>query len=277
MLARWRRSLLAPLRRWRSAGRLPFPPDRLTRVWTRDGQPLWTPKECVQDGKYYAESWEPYTITLFLEHLQPGYTVLDLGAHVGYYTLMAARAVGRRGLVYALEPGPAEAQLLAWNVRANGHRQVRIVRGAVGDRSGSAQLSLSGVSSMHSLVCHHLAGPWQGSITVPMLTVDELLQGRPVDVVKMDVEGAEPLALQGMRATIQASPRLTIFSEFSPDMWAALSLDVEAFVAQLLDLGFQVSLVDEWQRRLVPVPRGKALETYHSLFLRGHLLCQRGG
>ncbi len=277
MLSVWYRAVQARLYRRRVPPRVPFPSDRLALVWTRDGQPLWSPKECVQDGKYYAESWEPYTISLFLESLRPGATVLDVGAHVGYYTLLAARAVGRTGTVYALEPGPAEAALLLWNVRMNGHGHVWVVPQAAGNRVGSAQLCLSGVSSMHSLGRHELAGAWQGSTTVGMVTIDALLAGRSVDVVKMDVEGAEPLVLEGMQETVRRSPGLTIFSEFSPQMCRALSLDPEEFVARLHDLGLEVSLVDEWERRLVPVPRGKALATYDSLFLRGHLVCRREG
>ena len=276
MSLHWRYRLMALFYRRRSPPPVPFPPDRLALVWTRDGQPLWTPTECIQDGKYYAESWEPYTISLFLESLRPGDTVVDVGAHVGSYTLLAARAVGRSGRVYALEAAPAEARLLAWNVRMNGHAHVQVVPRAAGDRVGSAQLSLSAVSSMHSLG-PYAEGDWRGSVTVEMVTLDSLLGGRPVDVVKMDVEGAEPRVLQGMPQTIAASPRLTIFSEFSPHMHGPDSAGPEQFVERLLDLGFDVSLVDEWERRLVPVARGKAVETYNSLFLRGHLVCRRHG
>ncbi|MCS7276721.1 MAG: FkbM family methyltransferase [Dehalococcoidia bacterium] len=277
LLAHWQRSLLDSLRRWRAVHRLGFPPERLAQVRTRDGQSLLVPGECVENGLYYAEVWEPYTVSLFLEELRPGHTVVDVGAHVGYYTLMAARAVGPRGTVYALEPAPAEARLLLWNVARNGHANVRVVPRAAGDRRGRVTLSLSGISSMHSLGRHDEAGPWRGSVRVPMVTVDGLLRGRPVDVVKMDVEGAEPLVLKGMLRTVRASPGLVIFSEFSPHVYGALSLDAEEFVAQLMDLGFQVWLVDEWERRLVPVPRGRAVEIYYSLVMRGHLVCRRAG
>ncbi|HXG41201.1 MAG TPA: FkbM family methyltransferase [Dehalococcoidia bacterium] len=276
MLAHWRRRLLDPIRRWRAVQRLGFPPERLAQVWTRDGQPLLVPGECVEDGRYYAEVWEPYTVSLFLEALRPGCTVVDVGAHVGYYTLMAARAVGPQGTVYALEPAPAEARLLRWNVRRSGLANVRVVPQAAGDRRGHATLALSGISSMHSLARHGEAGPWRASVRVSMVTVDGLLRGRAADVVKMDVEGAEPLVLRGMLRTVRASPGLVIFSEFSPAMCSALSLDPEAFVAQLMDLGFRVWMVDEWERRLVPVPRGQAVEVYDSLVMRGHLVCRRG-
>ncbi len=277
MLSAWHRVLEAYSLRRRAPPRVSFPPERLALLWTRQGQPLWAPKECVLDGKYYAESWESYTITLFLEALRPGATVLDLGAHVGYYTLLAAWSVGRKGLVYALEPGPAEAELLRWNVRMNGYGQVRVLQKAVGDRVSSVQLSLSGVSGMHSLIRHDLAGEWRGTVVVDMVTVDSLLRGRRVDVVKMDLEGAEPLALAGMVETIRANPGIVIFSEFTPGIYQHLSQDPEEFVASLHDLGLHVSLVDEWGRKLVPVPRGKAVQTYESLFLRGHLVCRREG
>jgi len=91
----------------------------------------------LRDGYF-----EPYETTLIESEIRPGDVVLDIGANIGYYTLIFARLVGERGRVYAFEPDPTNFRLLKKNVRANGYQNVIFVKKAVADSSGSMPLYL---------------------------------------------------------------------------------------------------------------------------------------
>ena len=86
-------------------------------------------------------------VTTFLKaHVGPGQTAIDLGANIGYFTLLLAQLVGQDGQVVAFEPDPENFQLLERNVRANGYTNVAVRREAVADYSGRAPLFLSDVN-----------------------------------------------------------------------------------------------------------------------------------
>lgn len=195
---------------------------------------------------------EPGTAQLFREHVRPGSTVVDIGAYLGFYTLLGAREVGPNGNVYAFECNPVNRRFLLHNLRLNG-LQERVVTSssAVADRVGSLPFfvrnwDLSGGSL------------WQESeatevIEVPTTTLDRAVGGRPVDVVKMDIEGGEPSALEGMTETVAASPKLVLFVECSPHALVASGSSAARLIESLRDLGFDVSEIDEKRRASRPV------------------------
>jgi FkbM family methyltransferase len=124
-----------------------------------------------------------------------GTVVFDVGAHVGYYTLLASVLVGPAGRVYAFEPMPRNLGFLREHLRLNGARNVEVVEAAVSDRSGTARFALGATDTMG-----HLAG--SGELEVRSVVLDELVESGdvpPPDFVKMDVEGGELRALEGAR------------------------------------------------------------------------------
>ena len=179
--------------------------------------------------------YERYELQLFRRCISPGDVVLDVGAHIGLYTLEAARATGPSGQVHAFEPSSTNHGVLVENVAANGYSNVVVHRAAVSDAAGEGRLSLSPDNTGdHSLV--RAGGEGE---TVTTLTVDALVAGR-VDVIKMDIQGGEPAALRGARRTLDAN-QVVLFAEVSPD-----HLREQGGVRALLDLleGFRVHLVD---------------------------------
>ena len=131
--------------------------------------------------------------------LRPGMTVWDLGANLGYYALMEAEVVGPEGRVYAVEPVPANCDLLKRNVELN-HREdvIEVFQMAISDRNGEADFHLSEMSNTHTFhplsyrsgkPLRHLSGK---TLRVKTVDVPSFLQGkRPVDLVRMDIEGHE--------------------------------------------------------------------------------------
>ena len=143
--------------------------------------------------------------------LKNGMVMLDLGANIGYYTLMAASIVGARGKVYAVEPFPENLELLARNVEANGlGGTVELHQLAISDESGTAELFMGKASNLHSLL---RLEPGQASIMVPTMTLDQFLAGKaPIEFLRMDIEGAECLVFDGMEGTLgQERPPKMLF------------------------------------------------------------------
>ena len=191
-------------------------------------------------------NWERDTVRLFERTLRPGDVVLDLGAHVGYFTLIAARCVGAEGRVYAFEPEPSNYRLLQSNVVRNGYRHVITVPLAVSDRSGTAELRTSGLDNgQHSL--YATGRPERRRQLVRTIRLAEFLATEGiarVDWIKMDLEGAEEAALRGLGTWLQECPALRMVLEFCPIVLRAAGTDPLALLDGLRGCGFRFFLYD---------------------------------
>jgi FkbM family methyltransferase len=144
---------------------------------------------------------EPEVVQVIQREVRPGSLALDIGANIGYFTLLLAKQVGAEGKVIAFEPLPEVFDVLKENVATNGYRNVVLESKAVTDDTGCVRLSQTRaepLSSVESII--------SGSgITVPAVALDDYFPGRGdrVDFIKMDIEGAELLALKGMQEILQ--------------------------------------------------------------------------
>jgi FkbM family methyltransferase len=184
-------------------------------------------------------------------------TVLDVGANIGSYTLLAAKRVGPEGRVYAFEPDPRTRASLERNVRDNRFANVIVVPCAASDSPGSMPLYQSETAGYSSL--HPQAGDdgGVGTTVVEGVRIDDVVPEGRADVVKMDVEGHEPLAFRGMERIAANSPRLRLFLEFNPDTLASADQDVAAFAAHRQARFRRVQLIDENAEALAPFDPGK--------------------
>lgn len=181
--------------------------------------------------------YEPEERALFEAAIRPGDVVLDVGAHIGLYALTAARAVGPTGRVVAFEPSSANRAILEQNIAENGYRNVEVVAAAVGDEPGKADLALSsGNTGDHSLATGRTSGRPTEAVTV---TTIDACAGGPVDVIKMDIQGGEPLALRGASATLAASENVVLFTELSPGHLADHG-GTRAYLEALTTAGFDL-------------------------------------
>jgi FkbM family methyltransferase len=144
---------------------------------------------------------------LFCGAITPGCTVLDVGANIGIYTLLAAKRGAR---VFAIEADPRNVERLERHLQLNGlAAQVTIFPIAVGDSDGSISLFRAPGNSGHSNVFEGI-----DPVEVPLKTIDSL-NLPPIDVCKMDIEGNELRALAGMQATIDRSPGMKMLVEYA--------------------------------------------------------------
>ena len=192
------------------------------------------------------DRYERETTHLFESLIKPGMVVIDVGAHVGYYSLLAARLVGAAGKVFAFEPEEGNHELLLGNINRNGYSNIVAIRKAVSNRVGSTTLYLTALDNgRHSAYQHGL--PDRGSAVVEATTLDAFLdaQGWPkVDLVKVDVEGAEQDVFQGMERLLRESPDLKLIVEFSPALLQHAAGDPFQFLQWLSARHFEVHCID---------------------------------
>jgi FkbM family methyltransferase len=142
--------------------------------------------------------------------VRPGATVVDVGANIGYNTVHAARLVGPRGRVIALEPTPDNLDVLRRNVQSAALANVVIEPVAAGRVGGSRDFFVRGArSAVNSLFAESCYASVTDVLQVAVLPLDDLVEG-PIDVVKIDVEGAEIDVLEGMARLLRAPPKALI-------------------------------------------------------------------
>lgn len=176
--------------------------------------------------------------------LKPGDSAIDVGGHIGFFTMHMADAVGPEGRVYACEPFDAVADLLERSLAENGFAdRVRFERAAAGAAPGTAMLTFP-VETLNSGGAYLLRGgsaPLAGNLkkTVPVVALDALELRRPVRFIKMDVEGAEPQVMRGAERLLRED-RPVILSELHPtQLDRASGVTAGGFLAQMQALGYR--------------------------------------
>jgi FkbM family methyltransferase len=174
-------------------------------------------------GRVIAASgvWEPHVTAMVSRLLSPGDVCVDVGAHIGYYTVLAARLVGPGGRVYALEPSPAVNAALRANVVLNSATQVTTLRVAAGASDGRAELVAppSGNSGQAStrIVASSGSDLRPDEVRVqPVASVVDESNVRRLRLVKIDVEGYEAEVLEGMESLFVGGARPAVIVEVHP-------------------------------------------------------------
>lgn len=191
--------------------------------------------------------FEKATVDLLCQMIRPGMTVIDIGAHVGYFTLPMAKWVGPTGRVYAFEPEASNFSLLQRNVAVNGYRHVVAVQKCVTDKTGLVELFLSERgSAYHSTHHDHWVG--RQKVVVEGITLDDFLEaeGWPwISLVKMDIEGGEAAALRGMSKLLRRANSLKLVVEFNPGRLDSCGVNPAEFVGTLAACGFEIRLIED--------------------------------
>ncbi len=197
--------------------------------------------------------WEPFETQLFLSALGSGDRVLDAGANLGYFSLVAAARVGASGRVYAFEPEPRNYRLLQANVLLNGFEQrVTCCEAGLSDRPGQALLYLSD----DNLGDHQLQPdePGRDAVSVALEQGSAWFAGREerLDFVKVDVQGAEHAVINGLLPLLEASgEQLRILLELTPLSLRNAGTSGAALIDTLASLDLPFHIVDHIEHRLV--------------------------
>jgi FkbM family methyltransferase len=193
--------------------------------------------------------YEPEEVRFAQSVLKPGDTAVDVGAHIGFFTVHMAAAVGATGRVYAFEPFDANADLLERSLAENRFEdRVIFQRAAVGAAAGSATLTfpVETLNSGGAYLLQNGMAPLAGNQKkrVPLVALDALDLRRPVRFIKMDVEGSEPQVIRGA-ARILTADRPVILSELHPtQLDRASGVTADEFLAQMRALGYRAQTID---------------------------------
>jgi len=255
----WRYALQAGLDRWAHVAEL--------RVFTADNPRLFLDPDDVLMSRVIRTYgvWEAKETRWVLQSLREGDTFVDVGASLGYYTVLAAAAVGEGGRVVAFEPAPSSCALLRRNVRLNGYGNVTVEEKAVSNQPGSLRLYLAEENKGdHRIYQGSEPRPW---VEVDAVTLDGYFDevGGRVDVLKIDVQGADFAVLQGASGLLEANPDICITVEFSPSGLAGLGAsgrDLLDFLSARDFVWFDLGIADSEVDRLEAVEAEWLLERH---------------
>lgn len=202
--------------------------------------------------------YHPCMTKVVKDIVSEGTTCVDVGAHIGYFTLIMARLVGDSGRVIAFEPETNNFQLLIKNIEINGYNNITPVNKAVSNINGRAVLHVDGLGmGSHSLAVKHPNRPQNQVLEVEVQTLDSFFAGSDViNFVKIDVEGAEMTVLQGMEGIIERNNDLMIITEFLPHGLLAFGTQPRDFLKAVEGYGFSIYDIGEGGRAGCPVSPG---------------------
>jgi FkbM family methyltransferase len=176
-----------------------------------EGEILLDKNDVAVSGSLALGIFEKEEISLFRKKIKPNMVFVDIGANLGLYTVIAASRIGPNGKVFAYEPEIQTYALLEKNIKHNQFKNITPIRTALDNKSGTRVLYLAKDNKGHNSFSKDKLTYKQLNIATE--TLDQSLQkyGSPiVDIIKMDIEGAEPLALEGMQETIKKNPNIII-------------------------------------------------------------------
>lgn len=189
--------------------------------------------------------YEPHLSRVFRQHIRPGMQVLDIGANMGYFSLLAASLVGPGGRVYSWEPSSSNVRMLRASQIVNHFSNIEIVQAAAGVQTGLLHYFPNASNGTVSAIDEAKPEDLAHAETVMALRVDDLVgQNEAIGFLKIDVEGYEYEALRGAQETIRRC-RPVIASEFCPtSLRSASGISGEDFLRFLVQLGYDLAVID---------------------------------
>lgn len=228
--------------------RIPGLPEGL-RLRLHGAQDRYVSRRIREEG-----IWEPYETALVLASLQPGDVFLDVGANIGYYPVIAAGRVGPGGAVLAFEPDPRNFRLLEENLRLNGcGATVTAFEVGLADDTRAGRLFLSADNAGDHQI--FAAGEGRPSVAIRLCHGAEFLRQRitRLDLLKVDVQGAEYAVMTGLLPLLRELPRVPrIIIELTPLSLRQAGSSGRELIELLATLGQPLWIIDHIEHRLAP-------------------------
>ena len=210
-----------------------------------DGLTIYIDKNdtVVSESLIYFNSWSEPEVKLLKKHLKKGQVFVDVGAHIGVFTLTAAKLVGPKGHVYAFEPNPNSFKLLKKNVKANKFKNVTLFNMAVTDKVSKTSLYVNNQNTGDTRISK--PGIPSRKIKVETTNLDRVLKNTKVDFMKIDVQGAEMLVLKGAEKVLVKNKKMKTLLEVWPYGLNKLKTSGKNLIKMISDMGFKVYSVSD--------------------------------
>ena len=185
--------------------------------------------------------WEMWVTEAIVARVRPGMHTVDVGANLGYFTLLMADLVGPGGHVDAFEPNPGIAARLTKSIDINGYLdRTTVHQAALGDATGETILQVPPTEPKNAYISPVPGRAGDVAHRVPTFRLDGLPNAATIDLIKIDVEGAEENVWAGMQGILDSARPLIVILEFA----AARYADPGAFVDRILSHGFSAEVID---------------------------------
>jgi FkbM family methyltransferase len=179
-------------------------------------------------------------IKFLKQYVKPGMTVVDIGANIGFYTVLFSKIVGENGSVHAFEPDKLNFQHLISNTRKL--KNVFVNNMAVSDKSGKIKLYQVGSNVEHQT---YDSGDGANFTEIECISLDDYFnRGESIQLVKTDTEGYDYFVVKGMKETLKRQKNFVLATEFWPWGLSKAGVYPEKFVIQLKEMGFDITFTD---------------------------------
>ena len=196
--------------------------------------------------------YEPLETELVKNEIKKDNVVLDIGAFIGYYTLIFAKLVGDQGKVFAFEPDSKSFDLLKKNVQLNGYKNVILEQKAVSNKN-------------------------EKKIEVENICLDDYFKDYDgkIDFIKIDIEGAEKLALDGMSTLLHKNKDIKLMTEFHPVELKKSTVEPSDYLKTLNDYGFKIYHINNKENKIELISNEELLRIYPERDSLTNIFCKR--
>lgn len=197
-------------------------------------------------------TFEPFETQILKKEIKEGNFVVDVGASIGYYTLLFAKWTGSKGKVFSFEPSHEKFSVLRKNVRVNNYKNVFLVQKYVSNKSTKN-------SKINSISLDDFFGQYD----------------YPINLIKMDIEGGEGLAMEGMKILLEKNKAIKILTEFHTQELRRCGIEPNDFLNNLKQLGFSIYNINEQRKILEKTSKEELLKNYPAEDIFTNIFCKR--
>ncbi len=217
------------------------------------------PGELVSEFVLKDKLWEAYETQLLLKNLKAGQTLLDIGANIGYYSLVASKILGEDGKIIAIEPESSNFELLAHNIENNQLSNVEAFNVGLGQTTESIDFFTSPQNRGD-----HRAFDFDGDrekTSIKIINGDELVKDQPINFIKIDTQGFEYEIIRGLKHTISKNRQgLKMILEFWPFALRQNGASADSLLDEIEAYDFTIHVIDHIQHQLKPTSVPKLRE-----------------
>jgi FkbM family methyltransferase len=226
---------------------------------------------------------EKTIVNLVKNEIKKGDVVIDIGAHIGYYTVLFAKLVGPEGKVFAFEASPTNFEVLKKNVSVNGYQNVILNNKAVSDKNGKLTLYITGRTSTENFLFKPEnfidSSKIKNTIEIDSITLDNYFQDfkGEINFLKMDISGAEPRVIKGMNSILNKNTSLKIQQEWWPNAIRTHGFEPDSHLKLLTQMGYKIYEIDGTNNKLNLATSDDLMKKYPNSKLEDiNIFCKKG-